>query len=380
MNNYLQKPQCVLITSDTTGSVWTLSLELARSLTKYDVSVALATIGPPLSAGQCEEAAKIGNLNLFESNFRLEWVGHTWRDIGPSGEWLLKLEDLINPDVVHLNGYIHGAIGWRAPTLVAGHSCALSGWNAVRDCTWPAEWENYRKAVARCLASADIVTTPTNALLHELQEHYGPLRDGRVIPTGRHSFLFVSGIKQKFVFAEGKASDKMINISALKCLAPKLSWPVVIAGDSPSQTDRDAVAQSTAGGNLQLLGRLVPRTLAFWLSQAGIYVLPARSETCGLPVLEAALAKCALVLGDIPGLREVWGDAAVFVPPDDVEALYHEIQKMIANEKSRLDYGLRAHRRALQFTPQRMADAYLDLYSELMARDGKASLERIACA
>jgi glycosyltransferase involved in cell wall biosynthesis len=379
MSNNLHKPQCVLITSETTGNVWTSSLELARSLTKYDVSVALATVGPPLSAGQCEEAAKISNLNLFESNFRLEWVGHTWRDLGPSGEWLLKLEDLINPDVVHLNGYHHGAIGWRAPAVVAGHSCALSGWNIVRDDTRPAEWEHYRRAVARCLASADVVTTPTSALLHELQQHYGPLRDVRVIPTGRNSFYFASGIKQRFVFAEGKAGDRSINIAALKCVAPKLSWPVVIAGNSPSQTGPGAEAQSP-GGNLHLLDRLAPRTLAFWLSQAGIYVLPARSETFVLPALEAALAKCALVLGDIPGLREIWDDAAFFVPPDDAEALLRELQKLISNETLRLNYSARAHRRALQFTPQRTADAYMNLYSELMAKDGKASLEKIACA
>jgi glycosyltransferase involved in cell wall biosynthesis len=355
-------------------------LELARSLTKYDVSVALATIGPPLSTGQCEEAAKIGNLNLFESNFRLEWMGHTWRNVDSSGEWLLKLEDLINPDVVHLNGYIHGAIGWRAPTLVAGHSCALSCWNAVQECARPAEWEHYRKAVVRCLASADIVIAPTHAMLGELQEHYGPLRDGRVIPTSRNSSHFVSGIKQEFVFAAGKACDQTKNITALKCIAPKLSWPVVIAGDSLSQNDRDHEAQSSAGGNLHLLGPLAPRTLAFWLSQAGIYALPARYEAFGLSALEAALAQCALILGDIPGLREVWSDAAVFVPPDDVEVLHRGIQKLITNEKMRSDYGARAHRRALQFTPQRTADAYLDLYSELMAKGAKASLERIACA
>ena len=39
----------------------------------------------------------------------------------------------------------------------------------------------------------------------------------------------------------------------------------------------------------------------------------------GFSVLEAALSGCALVLGDIPSLREIWGDAALFVPPDDTE-------------------------------------------------------------
>ena len=52
-----------------------------------------------------------------------------------------------------------------------------------------------------------------------------------------------------------------------------------------------------------------------------IYASPARYEPFGLGVLEAALSSCALVLGDSPTLREPWSDAALFVPPDDHDAL-----------------------------------------------------------
>ena len=34
--------------------------------------------------------------------------------------------------------------------------------------------------------------------------------------------------------------------------------------------------------------------------------LPARYEPFGLSILEAALSGCALVLGDLPSLRELW--------------------------------------------------------------------------
>jgi glycogen(starch) synthase len=48
--------------------------------------------------------------------------------------------------------------------------------------------------------------------------------------------------------------------------------------------------------------------------------LPARYEPFGLSVLEAALSGCALVLGDIASLREVWGGAACYVRPGDSRA------------------------------------------------------------
>ena len=70
-----------------------------------------------------------------------------------------------------------------------------------------------------------------------------------------------------------------------------------------------------------LLGRLDERRWPSGWPRAAIYALPARYEPFGLSALEAALSGCALVLGDIPSLREVWGDAAVFVPPDDAGGL-----------------------------------------------------------
>ena len=65
-------------------------------------------------------------------------------------------------------------------------------------------------------------------------------------------------------------------------------------------------------------GRLTPPQMARVVSRApSIYALPARYEPFGLSVLEAALSGCALVLGDIPSLREIWDGAALFVDPDD---------------------------------------------------------------
>src|SRR5690606_27280402 len=77
---------------------------------------------------------------------------------------------------------------------------------------------------------------------------------------------------------------------------------------------------------------------------------PARYEPFGLSALEAGLAGCALVLGDIPSLREVWGDAALFVPPHDHRSLAATLQRLIGDAELRRHYGTRARARARQFT------------------------------
>jgi glycosyltransferase involved in cell wall biosynthesis len=105
--------------------------------------------------------------------------------------------------------------------------------------------------------------------------------------------------------------------------------------------------------------------LAVWQGSAAIFVLPACYEPFGLAALEAGLAGCALVLGDIPSLREVWGDAAVFVPPDQPHTLAAVLQRLITDVSWRALMAQRARVRALQYTPERMAREHVALYARL---------------
>jgi glycosyltransferase involved in cell wall biosynthesis len=115
------------------------------------------------------------------------------------------------------------------------------------------------------------------------------------------------------------------------------------------------------------------------MGRAAIYALPARYEPFGLSVLEAALAGCVLVLGDIPSLREVWGDAAVFVPPDDVDALVNALELMCREPGRRARFAACARVRALDYLPARMAARYLSAYVSL-TRARKAASSSLAAA
>src|SRR4051812_34408688 len=121
----------LLMTADTIGGVWTYALELTRALHSYGVEVSLATMGRPLSVEQRQDANAIENLQIYESSFRLEWMDDPWNDVAEAGQWLLSLEDQIQPELIHLNNYVHASLHWNAPVLVAGHSCVFSWWNAV---------------------------------------------------------------------------------------------------------------------------------------------------------------------------------------------------------------------------------------------------------
>jgi glycogen(starch) synthase len=371
MSENLPVPRKVLMTADTIGGVWTHAIELARGLAERGVEVALATMGDPLTDLQREKADRIPHLRVFESAFRLEWMEDPWRDVERAGDWLLGLEARIGPDLVHLNGYAHGSLPWSAPMVMVGHSCVLSWWRAVKREAAPEDWDVYRREVAAGLAAADLVIAPSQARLDSLTEHYGALPRTRVILNGRDSRSFKPAGKAPIVFSAGRLWDEAQNLEALERVAPRLPWPIFVAGESHHPDGGEARPHHT-----RLLGHLSQRALAAWLGRAAIYCLPARYEPFGLSALEAALSGCALVLGDIPSLREIWRHRAVFVPPDDPEALEDALSRLIADPDRRASLAARARARALQLTPERMVDAYLAAYGEVLAE--RAALEDTA--
>jgi glycosyltransferase involved in cell wall biosynthesis len=200
-------------------------------------------------------------------------------------------------------------------------------------------------------------------MLAALRRHYGPFGPSTVIHNGRDPGAFRPATKQPFILAAGRLWDEAKNLSALERVAPRLPWPVYVAGDDRSPDGGAACARTR---HTRALGILDERAMADRLSAAAIYALPARYEPFGLSVLEAALGGCALVLGDIPSLREVWGDDALFVAPDDSAALECALRSLIGSPSRLEALGERARTRAGRYSPHRMAAQYVTAYERLI--------------
>jgi glycogen synthase len=336
----------ILMTADTVGGVWTYALGLAASLAPHGVEVHLATMGRLPDSSQREEAERCGIAQLLPSSYRLEWEDEPWEDVDRAGAWLLELAEELQPDLVHLNGYAHGCLPWRPPVLVAAHSDVVSWWWAVHGCAPPERYDRYRRAVEAGLRAATAVVAPTNAVLVDVERHYR-FRSEQVVVHNASAGSLAPAEKEPFVLGLGRFWDAAKNGAALEAARPLLAWPLLTAGPGT------ALGRVTRGEAASLLGR------------AAVFASPARYEPFGLSILEAARAGCALVLGDIPSLREVWGDAALFAPPDEPEALVAALRLAIRDGELRAELAQRARRRAGRYTPERTAAAYAGIYERL---------------
>jgi glycogen synthase len=359
----------VLMTTDTLGGVWTYSLALAAAFRRGGVEVVLASMGAAPSAEQVLAASRLGNVTLVESDFALEWMEHPWDDVDAAGLWLQRLAERYEPDLVHLNQYAFGALDWRVPTLVVGHSCVLSWFEAVHGEPAPAAWDEYRERVTAGLRNADLVVAPTWAMQRSLQSFYGPLPrcqtiyngcgasvEARLLPRSRAS----TATKRCEVFAAGRMWDAGKNVRLLVEAAERLPCTVRVASLPGPNGENESFP------NVEFLGRLDSAQMAAAYGRAAVYALPARYEPFGYTPLEAARAGCALVLGDVPTLRELWEGAAMFVDPSDAAALVEVIEQVLGDEPLRRRLIANSVRRARAFTADRMASRYLAAFRRLL--------------
>lgn len=352
------------MTTDTVGGIWTYAVELAGALQEFDVDVVLATMGAPMSDEQAHAVAQLENVTVYESSYKLEWMEEPWEDVRAAGEWLLEIKNAESPDLVHLNSYAHASLPWRLPVLVVGHSCVYSWFEAVKDKQPPSHWEHYRRKVHRGLQSADLVTAPTEAMLEALSQHYGSFHTADVIYNGRQPGDFAPAASEPFVLSAGRLWDEAKNISVLEEVAPSLDWPIRAIGSKQSPDGREVQFDA-----LQAPGKQPSSELAAQMGRASIYVLPAYYEPFGLTILEAALAKCALVVGDIPSLREVWAEAAIYVPPDDPPAIRAQLEQLIVDDDLRRQKAEMARERARNYSSRQMASDYVRTYQRLLEEE-----------
>lgn len=354
----------VLLTADPIGGVWTWAVALAKGLAETGTTVAIAVEGAPLTDAQRHELDALPLAGWWSSPRKVEWMDEPWTDVDANGAWLQEIARETGPDVVHLSSYSHAALGWDAPVVVTAHSCVLTWWRNVKGRDAPPEWTTYRRRVEAGLRGADVVVSPTHAYLRDLTEVYDFDGRTRVVPNGvdrNEGAIGVEGTADKdpLIVAAGRVWDQAKNLTLLESAAPELAWPVVICGDG-GQGSHD---------NVSFTGRVQRDQVNDWMERAGIFCNPAMYEPFGLAALEAATVGCALVLGDIPTLREVWGEAALFVEPDDRDGLVETCNRLAADTELRQSFAQRAVERASRLTEGRMADRYTDVYRSVTSRE-----------
>lgn len=365
----------VLVTADTLGGVWTYARELVTGLVKRGVRVTLVSFGEIPSPAQMAWLDGLRDVDFRPTAFRLEWMRDCEQDLEASAEHLKSIVRETRPDVLHLNQYFYGALDVDVPRLVVAHSDVVSWWVAVHGSEPPStNWSRwYREIVTRGLSRATAVAAPTRWMLEAVSRHYVQPAQGSVVYNGRTPTLFNPHItKENYLITVGRLWDsgKQVTLLAQQQDVPQIAYIVGSEQHPDAELRSRTIFGKTGRSRIHFKGPQSETQLRQLYARASTYVATSRYEPFGLAPLEAAFSRCAIVCNDIPSLREVWGDSALYFAANSGFGLTKTLERLGADRELRLTYSALAYQRAMQrYTAQRMVEEYLALY-QTMVRSG----------
>jgi len=142
---------------------------------------------------------------------------------------------------------------------------------------------------------------------------------------------------------------------------------LVLAGPpgwKPEDADGEVARQ--LGDRVRLLGPVAREHIFPLFAGADLFAFPSRHEGFGIPVVEAMAQGTAVVCADIAALREVAGDAARFVPPDDLTGWVDVLRTLLTDDAARAALVARGHERVARYSWDRCTAATVAVYDEAL--------------
>lgn len=119
-----------------------------------------------------------------------------------------------------------------------------------------------------------------------------------------------------------------------------------------------------SGKNVILTGYVDDEKLQDLYKNALFSVYPSLYEGFGMPPLESMTYGCPVINSDIPALREIGEDAALYVNPLDVDALTITMNKLVDNEILRDSLKQKGFRQIKQYSWDKSAKQILDIIKQ----------------
>ncbi|HEV2470286.1 MAG TPA: glycosyltransferase family 4 protein [Candidatus Sulfotelmatobacter sp.] len=369
----------VLVTADSVSGSWTYARELVTGLVTRGVRVTLVSFGEIPLPDQTSWMDHLHGLDYRPTGFRLEWMQEAERDLPESSEYLMSLVRELRPDVLHLNQFCYGNLPVDVPRVVMANGDLITWNQAVHDAPRPLQSLNwYRRTVMNGLMAADAVVAPSGWMLDRVIACYGRPRRSEVIYPGRNPIFFNPYVsKDDCVLSVGRLVDASKQVFLLTQQPHPL--PVCIVGAEqtvpmPRVPIRADVKVATEQTSVAIRGPQTDAQLRALYSRAAIYAATSRYDPLGMPALEAAFSRCAIVANDIPSFREIWQDAALYFRTNDAASLAENIRLLNEDRTMRRAYAELAYARAREhFTTKRMIDQCLQLYRSVTSIRAEAA-------
>lgn len=117
--------------------------------------------------------------------------------------------------------------------------------------------------------------------------------------------------------------------------------------------------------NIHWLGRVTDEELRNYYRGALAFIYPSLYEGFGIPAIEAMSMGCPVIASDIPVLREVCGDAALYTDPYDPSDMAKIMEQLCDSPQLRQRLIINGHQRIKRYSWQRSAEMLYQVLDEI---------------
>jgi glycosyltransferase involved in cell wall biosynthesis len=147
-------------------------------------------------------------------------------------------------------------------------------------------------------------------------------------------------------------------------------WQLVFAGSDwhGAQAIHEAIRRSPAATDIRSLGFIDDQHLPALYRAAAAFVYPSLYEGFGMPPIEAMACGCPVISSTRGSLKEVVGDAALIVDPEDVSSVAAQLRTFATGADAREKYRVAGLRQAARFDWANTAAQTLRVYEKALER------------
>ncbi|OGY27987.1 MAG: hypothetical protein A3F33_00550 [Candidatus Woykebacteria bacterium RIFCSPHIGHO2_12_FULL_43_10] len=300
--------------------------------------------------------------------------------------WVMSKAQL---DIVHVP-HFNIPILYRGKMVITIHDLIKSEFSSLSSTTrnrfvYGFKHKVYEWVIKRAAQKAQHILTPTQYIKSKVEKELGieaekitttyeaadqkffvwqkkKLSEGQI-----KQVLYRYNIKEPFLIYVGNAYpyknlDKLLE--AMTHLNPKIQ----LVNPCVRSAFYDRLAGKVHRLGLEhrvILPGFVPDAdLAILYRRAEAYVFPSLSEGFGLPAIEAMASGLPVVCSNIPVLKEVCGEAALYFDPYDAESIARAVNKVIEDQDLRDLLVKKGFACSKQYSWERTAKQTLSVYEE----------------
>lgn len=166
------------------------------------------------------------------------------------------------------------------------------------------------------------------------------------VGSNQQYVLFVGRIEQK------KNIPRLIEAFSILRRDYAFAGKLVLVGSPGYQYEKvqEKIHEHRLQQSVVETGWISNEQLKVLMNNATVFVLPSLYEGFGIPILEAMQQGIPVVCSNIPPLKEVGADAALYADPADPAAIAAQLQAFVSNPELRNEYIERGEKRVKQFS------------------------------